>query len=105
MAQHLARQGRVIFCIQCENLVIQTVRRFEVGHAENLAVKFEAVPQYVEAALEVEFFDQRVDEKRLQSRAVEGLHLSPQLGLTVLEEGEGARREKGVAKVPFGIGP
>ena len=91
MTRHLAGHRELILAVKRQYFIVQAVGWLEVGEVEGLAVKLESVPQNMEAALEIKFFDQRVDKQGLQSSAVQCLHFSPQLGLGVLEEGEHAR--------------
>ena len=101
VATDLPRDGQLVAREQLEGFRVEAARRFEVGEAEGLAVKLEAVPQDVQRALEVQLLRQRVHEHRVEVRAVERCHLRPGLGLCVLEEGGDARRAQRPLHVPF----
>ncbi len=103
MAGHLARDRELVLVVERQHLVVQPVRRLEVREAEGLAVELEAVPQYVQRALEVELLDQRTDQQLLQSRGVQGTHLGPELRLRRLQEGAHPRGKERALDVPFRI--
>jgi hypothetical protein len=63
MAEHLARDRELVLGVERQYLVVQAVRRLEGRELEGLAVELEAVAQYVQRALEVEFLDQRADDQ------------------------------------------
>src|SRR5205823_2091026 len=79
MTWKLSRQRQRVFLVQFQYVVIETVRWFEISEPKCLSVKLEPVPQHMKRALEIEFLDQRVDEQRLESRAVQCLHFVPEL--------------------------
>lgn len=62
------------------------------------------VPQHMERPLRIQFFDQRGEQQWFQNCRVQGLHLGPELGLRVLNEGEHLRGEQSPFLVPFRVG-
>ena len=104
VARHLPRHGELVACIQRQNIGRQRVRRSEIRQPKQLAVKLKTVAQHMQAALDVQLFDQRIQQHRLQECPVLHHHLGPQPGLGGFDKGEHPGREQGAGFVPLGVG-
>ena len=104
VARYLPRYRELVLRIQFQHVGRQCVCRFEIGQPEQLAVKLEAVAQYMQAAFNVQLLTQRVEQHGLQVAAVLCSHVGPQLGLGGLDESEHPCRKQRPRLVPFSIG-
>ena len=103
MAEHLSRDREPVLLVEGQHLVIETMRGLEGREPEGLAIELEAVPQHVQRALEVELLDQRSEQKRLQSVAVQRAHVGPEPGLSRFEKAAHLHRKQRPLDVPFGV--
>ena len=102
VARHLPRDREVVGLEPGDCIGIECVRRLEIREPEGLAVEPEAVAEYVQRPLEVQFLHQRRDDALFEVGTVEPDHLGPLVGLGRLDEGDGARREECPVDVPLG---